>query len=402
MSHILVVDDDSLITKTMGLLLKRMGYQVTTHNDPAIALKWLQVPGNFPDLIISDVMMPTMSGYQFVSHVRSAPVTAHLPVILLTANSQIDNKVEGFKAGADDYIVKPVDYTELEWRIKALLARSQAAGTKTAPTEAKVISVFSLRGGVGTSTIAVNLAIALTNLWQKEIPLLDLALSTGHCAMMLNLNPKHTLADIVGWDSSAIEAETIDRLLVKHKTGLRLLAAPRQITEAELIDPAVIDRVWPYLRATFPFVVTDAGSSFTEPAITLLERSQAIILVLAPELGSLKAAVDAMQIFKQLEFATSRIVPVLNAVSSADGGIPRRHIEDTLKLEIAVEIPHNRAAFLQAVNTGQPHILNSPNSPASRAIATLAYQLSSAEMEQDATRMPSPFLSWVRKLVMAA
>ncbi|MCG3210298.1 MAG: Sensor histidine kinase RcsC [Anaerolineae bacterium] len=401
MAHILVVDDDLIGTKTMSLLLSRLDHQVTTHNDPAIALKWLQVPGNLPDLVISDVTMPGMSGYEFVSQIRSAPITAHLPIIMLTAMNEIDSKVEGFKAGADDYLTKPVDRTELEWRIKALLARAEKAKPQQEQREAKLISVFSLRGGVGTTTVAVNMAIALAHLWNKEIPLLDLALTTGHCAMFLNLNPKHTVSSIVGWDSATMDAETIERLLIKHKTGVRLLAAPRLPTEAELIDASVIDHIWPYLRASFPFIVADAGSNFTEPALTVLERSQAILLLLAPELGSLKAAVDAIKVFKELGFDRHKILPVLNETFSGDG-ISHKHMEDTIKQEFEAIIPYNRTAFVQAINTGQPHVLSNHNSPASRAISALAYKLSATEMEADHIESPSPLLSWARKLMVAA
>jgi pilus assembly protein CpaE len=401
MAHILVIDDDKIITKTMTLILTRLGYEVTTHNDPAIALKWLQVPGNFPDLIITDVTMPEMTGYEFVQQVRSAPVTAHLPVIMLTAMMDIDNKVEGFKAGADDYLTKPVDRTELEWRIKALLARAEKANPASNHHEAKIISVFSLRGGVGTTTVAANLSIALANLWEKEVPLLDMALTRGHCAMMFNINPKHTIADIVGWDSGAIEAATVEKLLIKHKSGVRLLAAPKSILDAELIDPSVIDRVWPYLRAKFPFVVVDAGSDFVEPTLTVFERSHTIIMLLAPELGSLKAAVDAYQVFDQISINHSKIIPVVNEIFPGNG-IPQKHIEKTLKQEIETVIPYNRTAFSDAINSGQPHIMSSPNSQASRAIATLAYKLSAEEMQDDLIEAPSPLLGWVRKLMVAA
>jgi pilus assembly protein CpaE len=399
-AHILVVDDDKIVTRTLTILLKRLGYRTTTINNPIEAIRWLQLPGNFPDLIISDVTMPEMSGYEFVSHIRNAPITAHLPVIMLTANAEIDNKVDGFKAGADDYLIKPVDRTELEWRIKALLARAKKPVEAAARKEANVISVFSLRGGVGTSTIAVNLAIVLAKLWQKEIALLDLALNTGHAALMLNINPKYTLSDIVNWDTSTIEADTIERILLRHPSGVKLLAAPKQPSEAELITPTAIDRVWPYLRAKYPYLVIDAGSRFVEPNLTLLDRSQHIILPMAPEIGSVKAAVDAYDVFRQLGYDKQRVIPVLNHLFPTDG-LAQQNIENTLKREIGGVIPYNRG-FVRAINTGQPHVLAEPNSASSRALTTLAYQLSAGNMEADAGEHPSPLLAWVRKLVPIA
>ncbi|RMF02324.1 MAG: response regulator [Chloroflexi bacterium] len=400
-AHILVVDDDKIISKTLTLLLNRLGYQATSFNNPVEALKWLQLPGNYPDLVISDVTMPEMSGYEFVSRIRANPLTSHLPVIMLTASGEIDKKIEGFKVGADDYLVKPVDRAELEWRIKAMLARSQAKTTPQSHSEAAIFSVFSLRGGVGTTSISVNLAIALAYLWNKPVSLVDLALKNGHCAMMLNLKPKHTLSSIAAWDTSVIEADTMEKLLLKHETGVRTLPAPFSPAEAELITVPVIDRVWPYLRASFPFIVVDAGSQLVEPNLTVLERSHNILLIVTPELASLKAAVDALKIFDKIGIDRDRVLPVINWVFP-DSGLPQHNIEAALKTNAAAVIPYNKTAFVQAINTGKPAITTNATSKTSMALAALAYKLSGNMMKDQASQTPSKWLKMAQKLAQAA
>jgi pilus assembly protein CpaE len=400
-AHVLVVDDDKINTKTIGILLRRLNYQVTEFNSPTEALRWLQLPGNFPDLVISDLMMPEMDGYQFVSNIRAMPITAQLPVIMLTASGQLDHKVEGFKVGVDDYLVKPIDRVELEWRIKALLARTQKAREVTAKQEAKIISVFSLRGGVGTSTMAINLALALTQMTQHEIPLIDLSLKNGHCALMLNLNPVHTVADIVDWDTSTIEAETIERLLLKHRSGVKLLAAPKSPAEAELVTVEVIDHLWPYLRATYPYIIIDAGSQLVEPAVTLLERSQMIVLMLSPDLASIMAAVTALEVLDQLDITSDRIMPVVNRIF-AGNSFSTKDMQEAIKHKIFAEIPYNQMAFVQAINSGQPHLITNPNSAASQAIIALAHKLTHTDASVTASANNGQWLNWAKKLVAAA
>ncbi len=395
--HILVVDDDDMIIQMMGIMLRRLKYQVTLKTNPIDALKWLRLPGNLPDMILSDVMMPEMNGYDFVKQIRADSTLAHLPIIMLTANEEIQDKVAGFEAGTDDYLTKPVNPTELELRIKALMARSRVAQTVTSSAEAVVISVFSLRGGAGTTTVAVNLSAALTALWGVEVALLDLALKNGHCALMFNLKPKYTLSHLAQWQDDDLGIETIEQLLLAHKCGVKLLPAPRSPADAELITPAVIDKVWPYLRSSHPFVVVDAGSNLIEPALTAIERSHYVVLLLTPELASLKAAVDAMYVFKQLGFDMNRFMPVINTIFPGDG-LPRKNIEAALKQKSIAVIPNNQSAFIKAINSGQPSVITEPTSQSSFALAALAYQLSRQQMAHKDQNNGSQYLNWVKKL----
>ena len=147
-ARILVVDDSKLSARMLQDRLTAAGYQVTAAYSGEEALARLR--SVTPDLILSDVVMPGIGGYELVRRLRQHPATANTPVIMLTSKGGIQEKVIGFEAGADDYLVKPVDPTELELRIRALLARAAAqVGEKAVREEARVISVFSLKGGWG-------------------------------------------------------------------------------------------------------------------------------------------------------------------------------------------------------------------------------------------------------------
>lgn len=398
--HILVVDDNELSARMVAELLDRRGYSTTIKHDPLEALSWLRVPGDLPDLIVLDLMMPGMSGYEFLRQVRADPAMAHLPVIMLTAKGQMDHKVAGFEAGADDYLVKPVNAVELEIRVKSLLARMETVGATGPRPQATVIAVFSLRGGVGTTSIAVNLAGALGALWGLKVPLLDMAFKNGHCGLMLNLKPKHTIADLVEWEDDTVDPEVVENLLVTHKSGISLLPAPESPLDADLITVAVLDQAWPYLRSRYRFMVVDAGSELSEVTLAILERAHVVALVLTPELASLKAATDALRIFERLGLEGSRVFPVINWTFPRDG-LPQRSIENALGAKAKEAIPHERTAFVRAINSGRPLITTDPAAEASLAIARLAYRSSAAEMETQEITNPSQLLTMVRQLVRA-
>jgi len=393
-AHILAVDDNQLSTKMMGILLKREGYDTTVFNSPLEALKWLKIPGSAPDLIISDINMPEMDGHELLRRIRSDPGKKHIPIILLTAQSDMSQKVAGFKAGADDYLVKPVNSTELLLRIEALLARAQATADEP-PPEASTITVFSLKGGTGTTSVAVNLAVALASLWQCDVPLVDLALATGHCALLLDAKPTYTLfhlAEIGG----EIDETIVQKLLLKHKSGVRLLPAPDSPVQAERVKPETIDRVWPYLSFAYPMMVVDGGHTLTETTLNALDRSQFIVVPLTPELASLKSAIDLLGIFKQLDYPPERIVPILNYTIDKHR-LPTKDMETALKRPLQAAIPNDPATFLKAINTGQPFVMTDPSGTTSLSVAKLAYALSPSSLKNHPAANPPSLLAAVQQ-----
>src|SRR5689334_12423309 len=181
MARILVVDDSPTIVQLVKLALTPAGHELRV----AAAREWL------PDLIVMDINMPEMNGYEATRALRRARGTTNTPIIILSAQDSLAEKLNGFEAGADDYLTKPFQPEELDLRVTAHLKRAeQLLGTGAAPAakpEGFVIACFSLRGGSGVSTLAVNLATALARMWGQPVALLDLALTGGHDSLMLNL-----------------------------------------------------------------------------------------------------------------------------------------------------------------------------------------------------------------------
>ena len=388
--HIFIVDDDKDFAEGMADALELGGHKVELAFSGEEALA--QVRAKVPDLVVSDLTMPGMDGYELCRRLRRDPATAEVPIILLTSRGKISEKVAGFEAGADDYLVKPVVPAELELKIKVLLGRAQAARVVS---EARVISVFSLRGGVGVTSLAVNLAVSLAQMWQVEVPLIDLALESGHGALMLDLKPKYTLAELAQRTEEGIE-EVLDGYLVHHESGVRLLAAPPSPAQADLITPPLLHTVLPMLKRKFEYIVVDTASSFSEVTLAALDLSDLIIVVLSPDLASLKVSTATMDVFQALDYRKECLAVVINW-TFPQGGLPQNNIEAALGLPINAAIPYERTLFVEAINSGVPAVWGHPTASASMTIEQLAFQVSKPEMQQREEESPSEMLLRVRK-----
>ena len=160
-AKILVVDDDPNVQRLLQYTLKQEGYEVVIASDGAEGFRlW---GAEAPDLLLLDVMLPKLDGYQVATKIRTEEgTTGHVPIIMLTAEREVEQKVRGLRAGADDYLIKPFHPAELMARIKSLLARFAPAETLVGrPPLGRVLALYGAKGGVGTTTIAINAAIAL-------------------------------------------------------------------------------------------------------------------------------------------------------------------------------------------------------------------------------------------------
>ena len=178
---ILIIDDDVDTLKLVGLMLQKQSYQIVAANNGLQGLE--QAENENPDLILLDVMMPGMDGYEVAKRLRANPLTANTPILMFTAKTQLDDKVTGFEAGADDYLTKPTHPSELNAHVKALLARTSKGKVATSPlpTEkrAMTIGILSPRGGQGVSTVAVNLGGALRQATNADVIVAELRPGMG-------------------------------------------------------------------------------------------------------------------------------------------------------------------------------------------------------------------------------
>jgi pilus assembly protein CpaE len=372
--RILFVDDEEQIRKLLSTWLARHGYEVAIANDGWEALK--AVRAKAPDLVITDVNMPNMNGFELTRRLRADHRTARIPVIMLSARKQADDVLTGYAEGADEYIPKPVEMAVLAAKIEVLLRRFRTTrGEAQAKRGGNVILFMRGKGGVGCTTLAVNAAVALANTTIYRVTLLDLNLEFGNAPMLMNLTPARTLADLAEEAHEQLDEATFGRYLEQDRSGVRVLAGCDVPERAELVTVPAVQQAIDQLQLQSDYVVVDAPASFSQQVLAALDVADGVVVVTAAHLPSLRATKDALEVLEKLAYPKERTVLVVNRTSSA--GVEMDHVARFFNRKPDVIVPFTEACD-DAADRGRPLVLLHQDSAATKAVRDLAARIAVA------------------------
>ncbi len=355
--RILVVDDDPNALRLIGYALQRQGYSIIAAQSGQEAI--VRAQSEKPDLIILDVMMPTMDGYQVLRQLRTNPSTARVPVILFTAKSQVDDKLAGFKAGADDYLIKPVTPAELIARVKALLLRTSYAGSEV--PHAQVVGFLGVKGGVGTTSVAINVAVAISQK-EKHVVLIECQPFIGTAARQLGLRSHSSLALLGQMEAQAIDRARVEACVTLHHTGVRVIPAPsKPEADPQPVTPAHAQALIEHLDSLGEIVILDLGSQLTPTVRQLLERCDYVIYVTEADEIALHLTRTFLYEGEKLGVRPDalRDVVVVNRVRMA-AALTQSDAEKMLGQKLLAFIPPAPELFRQGAREGYPAILVQP------------------------------------------
>ena len=365
-AKILIVEDDLESLKLLGLMLQSRGYQIVAAQHGAQALS--KAESESPDLVLLDVMLPGMDGYEVARRLRANERTANIPIIMLTARGQITDKVAGFEAGADEYLVKPVHPAELVTRIETLLARAARLGPVAQPVRApqgKSIGFLGCKGGVGTSTLVINLSISLIRgpASGKRVVLIDAHTGSSTLALQMGLRPQQGLQVLAGRDPAGITADTILAHADRHMSGVLLLGglpAPRGTTPS--FTPAHAEAIIRALEEAVDYVLVDMGTGLDAVNQALLRVLDYVIVVLEPHRISLLLAQALLAALDTLEVGRHRQGIVIVNRAPASTTPSKDMVEEFLQREIIVVIPPAPELAFQSAERGTPMVMMQPES----------------------------------------
>ena len=297
----------------------------------------------------------------------------------VSGSDDVEERIRFLESGADDVVARPLDARELEARVEALLLRFQRSHLApiispdglTMHRARRTVAVFSPKGGVGTTTIAANIAIAAVANRPDRVVLVDLSLQFGGVATLLDLDPKQTLADVVRDEPSLREPDLLRTYAMRHDSGLHVLAAPAAPEAAESVTPAHVTQILRTLLESYDMIVIDAGSSLDERALAIFEAAETVILPVTPEIAALKAVHALLEYLSEVGSVVLKTTFVLNDVFARDI-LKLRDVENFLGTKISVELPYDPFLYLKASNEGVPIVTGSPKSTPSERLMKLS------------------------------
>jgi pilus assembly protein CpaE len=392
-TSILLLSADADAAGPTADVLRAGGHQVTSITDPD---EGIRRAGEFT-LIIIDTVEPPRTSADVCAEIRRTPALAAVPVLCVSREDDVEDRVRFLEAGADDVIARPFDPRELEARVEGLLIRFQrshdlapmTAGASAVAGRRHLIACFSPKGGVGTTTIAVNVAVVLANLFPNRAAIMDLDLDFGQVATHLNVKPRLTVSDLAGDESSTREPELMRSYAEKTEAGLQVFAAPATPEHGRLITSAQVDQILATAPLAYEVVVIDVGSTLDERALVVLDRADAVIVPLIPEIGALKALHGFLEYVADEGAVPAKSTFVLNHLFARDM-LSMKQIEAAIAARVDTELPYDVGLYLKAVNEGIPVVRSAPGSAPARALAHLATLTAGiddvAETERDTRR----------------
>ncbi|MFT5195756.1 MAG: pilus assembly protein CpaE [Cellvibrionaceae bacterium] len=386
MAHIFVVDDDEQLLRMVGLMLERGGHTATLASNSVEALDMIRE--NVPDLAILDVMMPSMNGLELCRALRKSQSTRNLPILILTARGPIEERDEALELGADSYLNKPVTSAELLDNVDNLLAKAVEAkqeaieesvtaiedGSTIEPeikSSCKTIAIYGFAGGIGRTTIAVNLASWLQQNSKGKVCLVDFTTSGGQAAMHLRLQTRQGWANLV--DNDEISSNNISDQIIEHSSGLHLLAAPLMPVEPEILSIETAERIFSQITADYAYVVFDLPSSLSPVVKVILRKAGIALHVFTPEVISVQTAVRVERLIQPEGPELNKRFLVLNQ-SKPHSQLARSTVERGLNATIDFYIQFDSAQS-KAVVQGIPIAMNQTETAISEGVSEIAKKL---------------------------
>ncbi len=367
---ILIVDDDADTVKYLGLFIARLGYEPLQAMDGMQALKLAYEQR--PDLIILDVMMPELDGYEVARHLRRRPETALIPILMFTARSQPQDRSTGYEVGVDLFLTKPVHPIEMQANIKKLLAQHK---TRANARENKgyVVGVLAARGGLGVSSLVLNLAVAYKYNHNARVIAAEMRPGQGCWADELGFSATGGLVDLLHASRPEITRAAVEKQLLSNTFGVPLLLSS-EVCSADCVGAlAQFEAVVEELSRLADLVVLDIGTNFHPAYEVLSSACEEMILVAEHQPVTIKRTLRLLSDLKNRGFSSLRELTLVTIdKAQTETGLTDKQVEDALGYAITRSFPPAPELAHLAASRAMPLYLAQPDSPISEQFNALA------------------------------
>jgi pilus assembly protein CpaE len=340
-----------------------------------------------PDVVLMDINMPDMDGIAATEAILSQVPTVQ--VIMMSVQGEQDYLRRSMLAGAREFLTKPISAEELYhairhvYRLQTTQRRyvstttvEQAQGADGSGSQGQIVAVFSPKGGVGTSAISANLAVALRQLTSKKVVLVDGNLIFGDIGVIMNLVSNKTIADLAN-RIAELDRELINDVLTTHTSQVKVLLAPPNPQTGELVTSDHLRAILDQLRKEFDYVVVDTQSSFQDRALAVLDVADRIVTLMTLEMPCIKNIKLFLEVAELLEYPPEKTLLVLNKADSRMG-IRIENVEENIQHKVALQIGNASHDMALSVNQGVPLVIEKRGHQTSKDIFALAGLISNA------------------------
>lgn len=326
---------------------------------------------------------------------RDAPDCA-----LLAVSSSSDGQLilQSMRAGAREFLTLPISLEDLMSALSRI-SETKFGAESQSNRSTKIVAVAGASGGVGCTSVAVNLGCLLASRPEFTVALVDLDLAIGDADVFLDAIPDYSLIDVTQ-NVSRLDFQLLKKSLTKHSSGLYLLPRPVQLQDVELITPESLRRVFGLLKATFTHIVIDVSKGFTLIDQAAFEFADEVLMVVQLDLPCLRNLVRLQMSFDEIEGLGEKLKIVVNRVGLESGQIKLKKARETIGRDIFAQIPNDYRTMIEVRNNGVPLYEQAPKAPITNAMNDLALKINgeidASEGEEDGEAVASGSSSWLK------
>jgi pilus assembly protein CpaE len=328
-----------------------------------------------PDIGLISIDSNPEKALKLIEQIREIAPECAVLVVSTSTDGQVILKA--MRAWAKEFLTQPIKVEDLLHALDRISAAKFGGGVGGA-RHCHVIACCGSTGGVGSTSVAVNLGCILSAEPKNSVVLCDLDLSLGDADVFLDTIPDYTLID-VAQNITRLDFTLLKRSLTKHASGLYLLPRPVQLQDTSLVSPEDLTRVLGLLKASFTHMILDLSKSYNALDMVALKSAKDILLVTQLDLPCLRNVVRLMMSFGEVEGLKEKVKIIVNRVGLDSGQISLKKAQETMGKEIYWQLPNDYKTMVEVRNNGVPLIEHSPRASITQALMTLVDNLSSGE-----------------------
>ncbi|NJP06298.1 MAG: response regulator/pilus assembly protein [Chloroflexaceae bacterium] len=339
-----------------------------------------------PDVVLMDINMPEMDGIQATELILAENPSTQ--VIIMSVQGETDYLRRAMLAGAREFLVKPISADDLYHSIRHVyklgqtrtpVAPSRSSGNRDGEDSGdgqrgQVIALFSPKGGTGTSIITANLAVALRQMTQKRVAVVDGNLVLGDQNVILNLVSNRTIVDLANRIAD-LDSDLLNDVMATHASKVKVLLSPPNPQTGETVTVEHVQTILDFMASEFDYVLVDTQSSFQEKAIAILDRADRIVLLMTLEMTSIKNVKQFFEVAELLGYPSDKMILVLNKADNRLG-IKVSDVESNIQRKVSLQIANAPYEMGLSINQGVPLVIDKRDHRTSKDIFALARELS--------------------------